>query len=60
MAYQLDLMDNTVLFVIGFPAIVVFALWTFDRRRKEKQSQGKVESHLAAGAGHLRQYGRLS
>jgi hypothetical protein len=38
LAGQLDFMDNAVPFVIGFPAIAVFALWTLDRRRKQKSS----------------------
>jgi hypothetical protein len=38
LAFQLDLMDNAVPFVIGFPAIAVLSLWTFDRRRKQKSA----------------------
>jgi hypothetical protein len=38
LAFCLDCFDNCLPFVIGFPAIAVFALWTIDRRRKEKQS----------------------
>jgi hypothetical protein len=38
LAYQLDLLDNILPFLFGFPAIAVFALWTIDRRRSQKQS----------------------
>jgi hypothetical protein len=38
LAFQLDLIDNAVPFVIGFPAIAAFALWTFDRQRKQKSA----------------------
>jgi hypothetical protein len=37
LAKQLDLLDGLLPFVFGFPAIATFALWTFDRRRKQKQ-----------------------
>jgi len=38
LAYQLDLLDGCIPFVVGFPAIAVLGLWTWDRRRKQKQS----------------------
>ena len=38
LARQLDLLDNAFPFLVGFPAITVFALWTWDRQRKQKKS----------------------
>ena|ERR1700733_8438396 len=38
LASQLDFMDCALTFLIGFPATAVFAIWTFDRRRMQKQS----------------------
>jgi hypothetical protein len=35
LAFQLDLLDDAPI-LIGFPAIAVLALWTIDRRRKQK------------------------
>jgi hypothetical protein len=38
LAYQLDLLDSCIPFVIGFPAIAVLVLGTLDRRRKQTGS----------------------
>jgi hypothetical protein len=35
LAHQLDLLDNCIPFVIGFPAIAVLSLWTFDQRKQK-------------------------
>src|ERR1700733_1698100 len=34
-AGQLDFVDSALPFLIGFPAVAVFALWTCDRQRKQ-------------------------
>jgi hypothetical protein len=39
LADQLDLLDGCIPFVVGFPAIAVLSLWTFDRRRRQKQQR---------------------
>ncbi len=36
LATDLDLLDNCIPFVIGFPAIAVFALRTYELRRQRK------------------------
>jgi hypothetical protein len=36
-ALQLDLLDNCMPFLIGFPAIAVLGVWAYDRWRKQKQ-----------------------
>jgi hypothetical protein len=35
---QLDAVEHCVPFLVGFPAIAVLSLWTFDRRRKQNTS----------------------
>jgi hypothetical protein len=37
LAFQLDFLNTSAPLVIGLPAIAVLSLWTFDRRRKQKQ-----------------------
>jgi hypothetical protein len=38
LSFELDILDNYFPFLVGFPAITVLSLWTFDRRRKQKTS----------------------
>ena len=35
LARTLDLLDNILPFLFGFPAIAALALWTFDRRKQK-------------------------
>jgi hypothetical protein len=41
LALLLDFLDSSPL-LLGFPAIAVLALWTFDRRRKQKPRESPV------------------
>ena len=38
LAHQLDIIQGCVPFLVGFPAITLLGMWTFDRRRKQKSA----------------------
>jgi hypothetical protein len=38
LARTLDLLDNILPFLFGFPAIAVLSLWTFDRRKQNSSA----------------------
>jgi hypothetical protein len=52
-AGQLDFVDNALPSLVGFPAITVFALRTFDRQRKQKprDSVGMVKERGVYASG---------